>query len=192
MFMTEQPQSPFSDLGRAYEFVRRQEYRDALREFSRLADGNDPRAQYELGNMICFGLGTKADPGQAFKWHLRAAENGLAKAQFAVGFALELGRWVPRDEKAAVGWYEKAARQGHRDAMVNLADMHRYGLGTDRDNAKAWFWKRIALDSTKDPGFLAHHEADLELIQIKMTRGELDLARIEYRNWCESHPDHRN
>jgi TPR repeat protein len=51
-----------------------------------IAKKGNPRAEYYLGEMHEQGLGTKQDPGEAFKWYAKAAEKGdpLAKRKLAL------------------------------------------------------------------------------------------------------------
>ena len=54
----------------------------------------------------------KDDPKtEAFKWYMKAAEQGDAGAQRSVGSCYYFGFGVAKDEDAGRLWYEKAAQQ---------------------------------------------------------------------------------
>lgn len=57
---------------------------------------------------------------EAFKWYLKAAEQGDAEAQFRVGCAYDLGEGVAENKTKALNWYTKAAEQGQPDARFKV------------------------------------------------------------------------
>jgi hypothetical protein len=62
----------------------------------------------------------RRDDAEAFKWYLKAAEQGLKAAQYRVGLMFALGRGVPQDFSVAMKWNRKAADQGYDKAQANL------------------------------------------------------------------------
>lgn len=50
-----------------------------------MAEKDDPKSQYFLGEMYEYGLGTPSNLGEAFKWYTKAAEQGnpLAKRKLS-------------------------------------------------------------------------------------------------------------
>lgn len=81
------------------------------------ANSGNPRAQYNLGRMYLWGmndLGFQQSDQQAYKWFLKAAEQGYAPAQYAVGIALRDGRGVTANIAVANSWLKKASAQGYK------------------------------------------------------------------------------
>ena len=79
----------------------------------------------------------------AFKWYMRAAEQGDSQAQFRVGNMYDFGVGVEKNYKEAVKWYRKSAEQGDAQAQCNLAIMYDSGKGVRPDSIEAfkWYWK---------------------------------------------------
>ncbi|WP_213544493.1 tetratricopeptide repeat protein [Vannielia litorea] len=71
-----------------------------------------------------------------------AAKAGDAAAQNALGNAYHYGRGRPVDAAAAIAWYERSVAQGNPLAMLNLAQLFRWGMegqGPDHPRALALF-----------------------------------------------------
>ena len=79
------------------------------------------------------------------------AEAGDANAQFllAQGYALETESAKP-NYSLARQWYEKAAVQGNAQAQAALGLLYHYGIGAEKDAAKAdeWLKKAAAQNNT--------------------------------------------
>lgn len=95
-------------------------YREALKEFTPLAEQGQAGAQYNLGLMYDNGLGVRADKATAADWYRKAADQGRDKAQFALGALYETGQGVRRDLTEARRRYQQAADQGHAKAREAL------------------------------------------------------------------------
>ncbi|KAG0289314.1 hypothetical protein BGZ97_006492 [Linnemannia gamsii] len=76
----------------------------------------------------------------AFKWYLRAAEQGDSFAQLCVGSLLAYGQGVPQDYTKAATWYLMAANQGLAVAQFYLGVMYYEGLGVPQEYSKAIEW----------------------------------------------------
>jgi hypothetical protein len=77
---------------------------------------------------------------EAYKWYLRAAENGHAVSQFNLGNIYYTGRGVKQDYAQAADWYELAAEQGVARAQDNLGLMYFHGRGREVDPEEAVYW----------------------------------------------------
>jgi len=141
-------------------------------EESRLANQGDAKAQTFLGEMYEFGKGMPQDYAEAVKWFRKAADQGNAKGQNDLGVMYEWGWGVPQDYTEAEMWYRKAADQGEPRAQYNLGMMYGIGHGngqgaenqgdfagqsvrTDRDDAEAVRWYRMAADQGDAAGQFA-------------------------------------
>lgn len=81
-------------------------------------------AQWRLGMMYLQGVGTSADPAEAYRWVVRASDGGDVHAMISRGVMLATGEGVAEDDAAARIWYQRAAESGD----VNFAHGMR-GLG---------------------------------------------------------------
>ncbi len=108
---------------------------DSLRE---RAVSGDVIAQYELVLRLEYGQGCKANPDEARRWLLYAAQKGMKEAQWRIGDHLLRGEaGYEANPKEAVGWLFKSAEQGYDSAQFTLAWCYEHGLGTDKDISKA-------------------------------------------------------
>lgn len=99
-------------------------------------------AQQWLGSMYTHGLGVEKDLTEAFRWFVRAAEQGDPFHQTIVGNLYNYGRGVEKSGIDAANWYLLAAEQGHADAQASLGSLYLYGgvgLAKDRVEAMRWF-----------------------------------------------------
>lgn len=99
--------------------------------------------------MYMSGEGTRQDQAEAFRWYLKAAEQGNAAAQYQVGQMQyqSCGRFS--DEKGihkAFDWFMKAAKQGHRKAQMQVGNMYLRGDQTAEDAQQALYWFRKAAE----------------------------------------------
>jgi FOG: TPR repeat, SEL1 subfamily len=98
--------------GGEYVAFDRANYATALRVWLPLAEGGDPAAQTNVGEIFEKGLGVPADHAAAAVWYRRAAERGFSRAAINLGQLYEQGLGVPKDPVQALGWYRKAAGLG--------------------------------------------------------------------------------
>ena len=157
---------------------------DAARPFlEAAANTGEPQSQFSLGQLFVKnareGEGTETE-GDAYRWFLVSAENGLAQAQFSVAEALWKGEGIEEDERAAVEWMRKAAAQGHGQAAYMLAELHltnRPSAGIKKDRAMAIEWGRQAAVAGHEEaqGWLKKHEHGVVLTT--------DIAEQILENW---------
>lgn len=67
------------------------------------------------------GIGTPADPAEAYRWLLKAAEAGDAQSQIIVATMLNEGQGIDKDPKAALVWYYRAKANGVVDDDLEVA-----------------------------------------------------------------------
>lgn len=80
--------------------------------------------------------------------HQARAERGDPKACYERGLAFLKGSpETPRDAAEARTWLRKAAEGGHVDAMVQLAELLRFGHGGMKDSAQAKTWLEQAAEA---------------------------------------------
>lgn len=88
-----------------------------------VAEGGDPEAQNELGEMYASGEGVTKDFRQAAKWYRMAAEQGHGPAQLNLGLAYAEGLGVPGDHVHAHLWLNLASTGGDERARVERDDL---------------------------------------------------------------------
>lgn len=80
-----------------------------------------------MGLAYIKGLGVPQDFGEAVKWWIKAARQGLDGAQYNLGCAYYMGHGVLQDFSEAAYWLRKAAGQGFEPAMRILQIMREKG-----------------------------------------------------------------
>lgn len=105
---------------------------------SRAAENGDAGSQFRLGTFYRDGHGVKKDDEAAFRWFVKAAEQGHAEAQFVLGKqeTVRSHGLTP----AAAAWYRKAAEQGHAEAQFVIGRCYKNGFGVERDENQAFQW----------------------------------------------------
>ncbi|QTN30253.1 sel1 repeat family protein [Rhodoferax sp. AJA081-3] len=103
--------------------------------FEKAAAQNLPQAQWNLGELYATGIaGVEADAKKATQLCKRAANAGFAPASATLGALFARANKHDR----AVQWWTLAAEQGDLEALFNLGQAHRLGLGVAKDEAKAF------------------------------------------------------
>ena len=82
----------------------------AVRLYLRAANGGNPIAMVNLGNLYVTGRGVPQSDAQAVAWYRKAAELGNAGGQRALGFMYLEGRGVPRNLSEASKWLKPVAQ----------------------------------------------------------------------------------
>lgn len=114
--------SAFADYESALKAHDAFKFTQAFKEFKRLAEQGDKRAQYYVGRMLHLGEGIGQDKQEAYKWYLMSAQQGFARAQNNLG-----ALYFERGEiDAADFWFKKAAAQGLPQAQNNLKLVRKY------------------------------------------------------------------
>ncbi len=100
-----------ADYAGAMHHYERQEYRQALQEFSAAARGGDADAQYMLGRLHETGSGTPQDFVQAHQWYNLAAARGhrhAAEARDSLSERMTSGQ-IAEAQQAARAWQPEEA-----------------------------------------------------------------------------------
>ncbi len=93
-----------------------QDYKEAVKWFTKAAEQGDADAQKNLGVMYDTGEGVPQDYKEAVKWYTKAAEQGDADAQNNLGVMFDNGEGVPKDLVQAYAWYNVANAYGQEKA----------------------------------------------------------------------------
>lgn len=76
-------------------------------------------------SLAYFYAKTELDKEKAFKWYIKAAEQGHMDAQYEVGRCFILGVGTAKDIEEGKKWLNKAADQGHKEAQRELKEMNK-------------------------------------------------------------------
>jgi len=109
-----------TNLEQGYKHYQKQEYDQAAYYWNPLAKQGNPYAQYNIGLLWEYGLGsTTQNKAQAAEWYLLSAKQGyptamvkLAEYQFSIG-----------SQTPALSWLNMAARWGDETAIGKLRSM---------------------------------------------------------------------
>ena len=118
----------------------KQDFKEAVRLFSIMAEEGNEYAQANLGLMYVDGKGAKKDYEKALYWFKKAAEQGNAGAIMSLGFLYAKGHGVDKDPEEAMRLYRLSAEQGHRMAQRNLGYMYKNGEDVPIDLVKSFVW----------------------------------------------------
>ena len=80
------------------------------------------------------------DYREAFRWYLKAADQGHVAAQSTVANMYHKGVGVDHDAHAAFDWSVRAAKRGHANSMFAVAEMYSRGEGVQENPAEAFHW----------------------------------------------------
>mmetsp|Transcript_71113 Transcript_71113/g.197530 ORF Transcript_71113/g.197530 Transcript_71113/m.197530 type:complete len:426 (-) Transcript_71113:198-1475(-) len=105
------------------------------------AIGEVPLAQYFFGQMLLQGELVESDMVRATDLLKAAAESGIADAQYVLGTILLNTPPDSTEEKQwAAHWLNKAAEQDDPRAKFQIGRMFLFGVGMEKDPAKAANW----------------------------------------------------
>jgi TPR repeat protein len=102
---------------RADKAYLRGDYEKALTDIQFLAQGGEPRAQYDLALMYDKGQGVPQSDADALFWYERAAQQGEPRAQYNLGLMHLNGQGVPPDIIKAYYWISLSASHGNAKAL---------------------------------------------------------------------------
>ena len=98
-----------------------EDYQKAYEAWMPLAEDGDNAAQYNVGILYQYGLGTTQNVSEAVKWYMKSAEAGFPDASMHLGDLYASGFFGEPDDASAIVWYEKAQAQGAAGAETKLA-----------------------------------------------------------------------
>jgi len=132
-------------------------FQEATREFTALAEAGDPKAQYYLGRIYALDWSQSSlngkdvrqpsDRQKSVYWYTKAGEQGELLAQLELGklYASNLaGGTDPRGDSAK--WFRMAADQGSPEAQYTIGSCYEHGRGVEKDAVQAEHWYRSAAE----------------------------------------------
>jgi len=85
---------------------------DPTAELKGRAEGGEAEAQFKLGQVFNYGLGTAIDEAAAIEWYHRAADQRFEHAMFTLGEICKEGRITPQDLVQSHVWYALVVAAG--------------------------------------------------------------------------------
>lgn len=134
---------------RASEFIKKDDMKSktnglALLKFA--AEAGNTNAMNDLGVIYDEGILVDNDPAVSFQYYRDAANRGNPVAAYNLAWSYLDGEGIEKNETLGVEWLLKAAAKGDRaDAMNDLANCYRVGIGVKRDRTKAQEWEHLAI-----------------------------------------------
>lgn len=167
---------PQGQLKQAEQAFQAGDNQAAVTSFSRLADKNNPVAQYWLAHMTELGLGVPRDPAKAIELYKKAAAQDLDAAELRLGEIYLYGNLVPPDFAQAKTYLEKAAYHGDVRAAMLLGQMYRVTIGAPANPMEAYAWSEVA---TVEGNAFAEHERDASFRDLSATDQKAAVARAQ-------------
>ena len=99
-----------ADYDTAYQSYQAGDYREAARDFKRLAQKGDGRSQYLLGLLYLNGQGVDKATERGIDWLKRSAQNGHYLAAVELGQIYGSGRGVAMNSEEAAKWITLSTR----------------------------------------------------------------------------------
>ena len=131
------------------------------------------------------------DQAAAFKWYLKAAQQGDAVAQNQVGNMHATGQGTAKNYAEAMSWYTKAAESGDASAQNNLGSMYATGKAVTRDLVQAHKWYTLAAAHfpPDEAAFRDKAVRNADTIAARMTPEQIAEAQRLAREWRPSSAD---
>ena len=139
--------SSIADFGDGLDAYNAGNHKTALQEWLALAEEGDMRAQYNVGWMNAYGIGTLQDYEQAVNWYRKSGGQGFLHAQFNLGNMYLRGDGVEKDDALAFSWFIKSAEQGDAASQYNLCRLYVLGKGVVANMPEAKNWIKKAYEN---------------------------------------------
>lgn len=140
-------QQEITQLQTCVNHYQAESYQVASKQCQLAAEQGSAKAQWLLAHIYRYDfLGKGEDEEHAFKWYLKAAENGHIAAKREVGQSYMYETGVDQDYEKAHNWLMKAAKSHDAEAEFSVGILFFEGLGRDKDIGSAINWfKRAAI-----------------------------------------------
>lgn len=129
------------------------------------AEAGDAEAQFHRAMVLLTGGFEPANPAQARRWFLRAADQGHGRALNALGECESKGEFGAPNHTRSAWYYREAWRAGEPMGMFNLGLQAEHGQGRAQDVAETLRCFRLAADrgcaAALNQLGLIHMEGDL-------------------------------
>jgi len=112
------------------------------------------------------------------------AENGSAEAAFRLAGMYVSSEGVSQDFTQSTKWLLKASECGHGDAQCKLANRYETGLGTEKDNIQAYYWRWLCVHNDKASRRVkAQAKTSMKGDLSKLNQDEIKWAENQAKHW---------
>lgn len=130
------------------------DYSESLKWYEKLAEQDDPIAQFEVGEFYRKGLGITKNLNKAIDYFTKSANQNCEYAYMALGECYRDGEGVSKDFSKAVEYFKKAADLNLVDAQIELGHYYRETAKNVDDFERALTWYKKAADQGNELGLL--------------------------------------
>lgn len=140
------------ELKQAEAYFEQEKFTEAFTIYEKYFTSQALQAQHQvqIGYMMRNGFGTRQDYFNAFKWYMKAAQQGDPGGQCNVAYMYKNGYGTSINYEEAVKWYRLSADQGNAMSQNNLGYMYEKGLGVKRNMPEAIVLYRKAAKQGND------------------------------------------
>lgn len=142
----------------AKDEITNEAWQQALPIIKTKANKGDTESQFRLGSMYLEGLGVEKDANKALYWLEKASKSNPKIPWLLAEIYLGGEYGVDKDINKGFYWTRKAAENGVYGSLKELPYMYRYGIGTNTDYEKTFFWQNQLVDSTLNQLFGVGYE----------------------------------
>jgi TPR repeat protein len=153
------------ELKRAWRLRERDPVQGLVR-LKLLAESGSAMSMIYIGHSYQAGIGTAKDPTEAEKWYRRAADHGSVMGLYALGRLY----YAQKKHNEAKEAFRFGAAAGYAPAMYYLGRIYYFGLGTEKDLAKA---KLLFEEASGLGNILATRALGQILVRYHLTTAEL-------------------
>lgn len=164
-------------------FFDGENYHEAMKCYSKLAEQENAKAQRRIGWMHSNGKGVPQNYSDAMKWYQKAARNGDVVAQNNIGALFKDGLGVSQNYSDAMNWFQKAAGRGYELAQINVATMYEKGLGVPQDYSSAF---KLYIKLARQNNYYANYKVGFYLQNGLGTEKNIKLAIGWYRKAADA------
>ena len=157
----------------------------AVQNIYKAAEMGMALAMHKLASMCILGRGVTKDIATGILWLEKAANTGMpAAANDLGGIYLSGLLGQKKDETKALSFFMKAADLGSLDAIRNIADMHKAGIGTKADPVAAYSWYTIL----RRGGYTGEDAVRmLGLLEGSLSTAQVQQAQKTAETWLENY-----
>ncbi len=177
-FVTTAEHNPQRERARADNAARNGNDQLAFGLYTSLAKQGDASAEYRLGDMYQYGIGTNANPRHAIAWLTKAAKAGNLNASRQLGLLYLDGNVAVQDFAKARKWLTTAAGAGDMTALRSLGDMNDHGLGGPADPVAAYADYAAAVIRGNGSGAVMRDRLEKTLTADQQKRGQEKARQI--------------